>query len=256
MNLKTLRTQMSLTQKQLAEKMDTTQQTIARWETGKTQLNSAQIKQLCGLLHCTVQDLLGWDLGDDFDERSFFEHGEPYGTLRLNFAFGVHEFPIGEVARDEVDGFLSRRSVLNSGKESADWLALTAMSNRLLLVNPAAIRTLAIISDEVEAMPSFDDDADSEEADEAESWLKEALRVTFSDGTEEAYLMSQAAANDLYAILAGNDPHAGSMLIVEDPEAGHFRTYVNLSRVAMIELPAGMFHAMTTDDDGSIEAYQ
>lgn len=265
MNLKALRTKLNLTQKQLADLMSTTQQTVARWENEKTPLNTAHIKQLCGILHCTAQELMGWDFEDEggFDSAMLSDYGLPYGTLRLTFAFGAKEFPIGEVARDEVDGFLDGRSILNRRKHNSAWLALTTMGKRLLLVNPAAIRTLAIISDEIEAMPSFGEEEEDYEVDASGGGefqqpiaVKELLRVAFTDGTEKSYRLSQAAADDIYAILAGNHPEAGSMLVIEEHEAGHLRTYVNSSEVAMIELSAALFDTMTTDVDGEVAAYE
>lgn len=264
MNLKALRTKLNLTQKQLADLMNTTQQTVARWENEKTPLNTAHIKQLCGILHCTAQELMGWDFEDEggFDTAMLSDYGLPYGTLRLTFAFGAKEFPIGEVARDEVDGFLSGRSILNRRKHNSAWLALTTMGKRLLLVNPAAIRTLAIISDDIAAMPSFGEeegyevDASDENEFHQPIPAKELVRVAFTDGTEKTYRLSQAAADDIYAILAGNHPEAGSMLVIEEHEAGHLRTYVNSSEVAMIELSAALFDTMTTDFDGDVAAYE
>lgn len=253
MNLKSFRTQQNLTQKQLAEKMDTTQQTVARWENGKTALSSAHIKQLCAVLHCTPQDLMGWEIeGEGFDGTMLLEHGFPYGTLRLTMGFGVQQHPIGDLDRDTVNAFLERRSVLNHKKDAPEWLVVTTLRKRLLLVNPASLRGVGIVSDDIEAMPDlqkeegaplgWDSDHDGLERS------GEGLRVTFIDGTAENYALSEEVANDVYSILIGNEVGEGCFLTVQDDEAGHHRSFINMGHIAMLDLPAELFASLTTDE--------
>ncbi|MBD1204749.1 MAG: helix-turn-helix transcriptional regulator [Rhodobacteraceae bacterium] len=264
MNLKTLRTQMNFTQKQLADKMDTTQQTIARWENGKTPLNAAQIKHLCSILQCTAQDLLGWEVEDDeeaFDGGMLLDHGTPYGTLRLRMGFGVREYPIGDVARDAVEGYMDRNGSLNHKAGRLETLVFATLTRRLLLVNASALRSVSLISDEVEAMPAYEaadeegveefdfDDGDLGDDLEDAIPIQEAICVTFKDGSVELFPFSQGVADEVYALLAGTELQAGRFLMVEDEEAGARRTFIELNEVAMLDLPAELFATMTSDDD-------
>jgi transcriptional regulator with XRE-family HTH domain len=253
MNLKNIRTQQNLTQKQLAEKMDTTQQTVARWETGKTALSSAHIKQLCSVLHCAPQDLMGWEIeGEGFDGAMLLEHGFPYGTLRLTMSVGVQEHPIGDIDRDAVNAFLERRNVLNYKKDAPEWLVVTTLRKRLLLVNPASLRGVGIVSDDIEAMPELENVEDTPLSwDRDHDGLEgsgEDLHVTFIDGTTENYALSEEVANDVYSILIGNDVGEGCFLTVQDDEAGGLRTFINMGQVAMLDLPAELFASLTSDE--------
>lgn len=265
MSLKTLRTRMNFTQKQLAEKMDTTQQTITRWETGKTQLNADQIKHLCGILQCTAQELLGWkaEWGEEvtFDENRLFEFGFPFGTLKLGMVWGVREFPIGDVAKDDVEAFLDRHSVLNRNKGGKEWIVVTTLRKRLILVNFAAVRTVGLISDEIEAMPAYDDvealvDDAGPQAEGHGVALHDEVRVSFVDGSEGTYRLTEGVAQEVYGLLLAGDVPSGSIMMIENEEAGQQRTYVQLSGVAMIDLPAELFAELTSNDHGGHDAHE
>ena len=57
--IKQLREAKKLTQTDLAKKLNTTQQTIQRWETDKTNISSDSLKELAIILDCSVDELLG-----------------------------------------------------------------------------------------------------------------------------------------------------------------------------------------------------
>ncbi|MCU0569970.1 MAG: helix-turn-helix domain-containing protein [Oculatellaceae cyanobacterium Prado106] len=57
--LKQCRSVVGLTQQQRSEMLHTTQQTIARWESGKTAIPSAVLKELAICLSCQIEDILG-----------------------------------------------------------------------------------------------------------------------------------------------------------------------------------------------------
>lgn len=57
--LKIARERHGLTQAELAERLGTTQQTIARWEAGKAEPNLAMLRDLAICLYTSVDDLLG-----------------------------------------------------------------------------------------------------------------------------------------------------------------------------------------------------
>lgn len=66
--LKELREYHGLTQKELAEKLDISQQHYSMYETGKRVLNAEQIITLCKTLNVSANYLLG--LTDNFDKLS------------------------------------------------------------------------------------------------------------------------------------------------------------------------------------------
>lgn len=60
--LKSLRTDRDMTQQQLADMLNTTQQTIARWETGKALPSVPALRDLATIFSTSVDDLLGQNL--------------------------------------------------------------------------------------------------------------------------------------------------------------------------------------------------
>lgn len=58
-NLVSLRQRFELTQKQVAEALGVTEQTVRNWEQGKAipRLTIPQTKTLCRLLKCSIEDL-------------------------------------------------------------------------------------------------------------------------------------------------------------------------------------------------------
>lgn len=272
MNLKPLRMKLGLTQKELAEKMETTQQTVARWETEKTPLNAAHIRQLCAILNCTASELMGWDSGGeavavDIDLNNF---GEPFGTLKLGFAREQRHFPIDENAREEVANFVERRSVADAADHCEEWLVVAALTRQMLFINPDAVRTIGLVSDEVEAMPAFgsvlvghdvmdfdvdDSDGDGDESDitdfEDETFmpLVAELQVTLKDGTKLQGSLSPFVANEFYNIFVnGLRVPNGAMILIESEEAGHSQTFVNMNEVALIEVQSEMLGELLGDD--------
>lgn len=57
-NLKQLRLANNISQKELAEKLDTTVKTVSHWETGYCEPSITQIIQLCIIFDVSTDDLL------------------------------------------------------------------------------------------------------------------------------------------------------------------------------------------------------
>jgi len=57
--LKELRQSLGLTQEALAKALQTTQQTIARWETGKAEPNLSSLRDLAMIFGTSVDDVVG-----------------------------------------------------------------------------------------------------------------------------------------------------------------------------------------------------
>ena len=73
MRIREIREAKGWTQEQLAIAMSTTQQTIQRWESERTDVKSNQLKDLSRVLGVTVSYLLGIDEGVDDDRLSVDE---------------------------------------------------------------------------------------------------------------------------------------------------------------------------------------
>ncbi len=68
--IKKLRTEAGLTQKDLAEKMNVSFQTISKWESGLNEPDIANIKELCKIFDCSFEYLLNDDLNEKEDEKT------------------------------------------------------------------------------------------------------------------------------------------------------------------------------------------
>lgn len=281
-NLKTFRTRLRLTQKELATKLGTTQQTIGRWETGITEIPATQLRELSILLGCSVDELLGMKGQAPKRRKQAFAHvqrGVPWGTLGVVFAFGQRHYPIDEkeyarLTSDLAPGYA--HTAINS------WIGFEAMDNRLVQINPAFIQRLDFTGDNVEAMPDFvspeayrllthdvnDQDAGPHLREELERFLRRQEPQAGLPEEEDKWLRAQHQLNSL-CILLGNgtatwahltDDLATSITILEenpDTESNtflrlnddeeHFSLF-NLTTVAAIETPLEAYHGFLAND--------
>lgn len=279
MNLKNLRTKTNLTQKELAERMGTTQQTIARWENGKTPLNVDQIRDLCTVLNCSPKQLLG-DLRDQTDSKQgpyiFPRLGAPYGTLKLSLMMGLEkEYPIDNANREDLLVQLSEGFTERTDQSDAMWLALWTLDNRYLIINPRQLRKVELISDDVEAMPSWEceevyqalelwpqGDFDPSVADacraiidsqglyEVQALVSE-LCATLDDGSEHRANLSEATAYALWE-LTGSGLSDERKSFVELNDEGFERTmFLNHDSIALLDLPASKFRELMGEESES-----
>jgi len=152
--LKDLRTRAGLTQKQLAERLDTTQQTIQRWESGHTEIPAGYLKDFAVLFGCSIDELLGVDAKAKQRSVEFARarHEMPWGTLTVRFAFGEREYPIDETEHDEL--LNEFHSAIELAKPKG-LVKFTALDNRLVFLNPALISEIAVVHDDDTEMPFF-----------------------------------------------------------------------------------------------------
>ncbi|NJR63705.1 MAG: helix-turn-helix transcriptional regulator [Cyanobacteria bacterium CRU_2_1] len=153
---------MGLTQQQLAAMLDTTQQTIARWESGKTAIPSAILKDLAMILNCTVEDILG----TASKKHSMYSHSfaklltdnaeqvSLYGGLLLNIESFEEDFrfPINE----EQHKFISQFFDDFPQAMKLEWLTLRTMDNWLLFINLRSLTNLVTYNDDVLQAPAFE----------------------------------------------------------------------------------------------------
>ena len=274
MKLKEIRSRIGLTQKQLADQMDTTQQTIARWETGKTVLNVDQIRDLCVVLGCTADELLGWEAEPDEMRTSPFSSvgsEEPFGALHMKMAFGDRLYPVGDEARQSLLSQMDDFDPINGG-QTLGWLHTWSLDNKLLLINPAYLRRFRLISDEVEAMPSFEnpevyralqdwpnitatgrmrkrceDLAANVGGDEGVLRLVAQVRVTYDDGSDDWSHLSEETASEWFGVIMALADIDEGCFVQIDEDGQHVAAFANLDRVAMIEIPADLYFRLISD---------
>lgn len=272
MNLKSLRTKTNLTQKELAEKMGTTQQTVARWESGKTPLNVDQIRDLCIILNCSPKQLLG-DLRDQPDSKQgpyiFPSLGAPYGTLKLSLRMGEErEYPIDNASREDLLVQLSEAFTERRDQSDALWLALWTLDNRYLIVNPRHLRKAELISDDVEAMPSFENEKvyqalehspmgdldpsvvdacnaliESQGLDEVQA-LVSNFCATLDDRSEHRANLTEDVAHALWELTTSGLSGERKFFVELNDEGFEHTIFINQDAIALLEIPASKFRGL------------
>lgn len=150
--LKRLRLAHDLTQEQLAEMLKTTQQTIARWETGKSEPSIAALKDLALVFGTSVDDLLGRNplgtAGKDeviTNRYHYFAESDEgfWGHLGIRTPGAAKStwYPITLGEADRVSQNIASRT------RDAPWIVATTLNNRALLINVAAVQQISILDD-------------------------------------------------------------------------------------------------------------
>lgn len=265
MNIRETRKRLRFTQADLAKRLGTTQQTIARWESGKTALTVSQLQALAGALECTVFDLLGEAMpaGEGRAAPSVaIRPDAPFGTLRLGVGGAEVRYPIDGAAVSNLGQQLAELGVGRGGQNGRSWLIARTLDNKVLFINPFHVDDLEMISDDIEEMPDFahpevyralrtwgDEDIEPALAARCRDLIgdREAfdvqlqaaqMVVRMGDGAEHRPVLSDEVAAAFRSLErnAADVPENAFLMISEE---GLYRTrYVNLERVALVELPA------------------
>jgi transcriptional regulator with XRE-family HTH domain len=268
--LKEIRSRLGLKQKDIAEKLHTTQQTVARWETGGAAIPVAQLKDLAALFGCSVDELLGIERQvhrlEDFARA---EMSPPWGTVTVQLGDLERAYPIAE------NDLALLRKTFDTVEPSRmrAWIEFVALDNRLILLNPSFVTRLAWVSDDDEAMPffvspeaykSFTDPTNGGDlgpvvleernalirqvlqksaADEVtcadENKVGQAMRtltVIYRGGRSEQFSYVEETATSLQAFSASIEAAAPNTFVMVDND-GDNRVFINCSAVAVIEIP-------------------
>lgn len=145
--LKPLREARGLTQKELAEMLNTTQQTVARWESGSNKPPIQQLRDLATIFMTSVDDLLGTNPFSrsittnkyyilSGDEDGFWGH---IGVLKPNSEHTAW-YAITEAEANRVRSFLR-------GETDEDWLVVRTLMNRLLAMRPSVLDRIWLLDD-------------------------------------------------------------------------------------------------------------
>lgn len=149
--IKQLRELMRITQKDLAKMLDTTQQTIGRWEKGQAEPSIKTLKDLALIFGTSVDDLLGTNPISEKPTSAYLLR--EYGKESLHDAFwgnfgvlipGCEKtkwYPITESEMIRIHNCLS---------SERKWILLTTLNNRALAINLEKVSRIWLLDDNVD----------------------------------------------------------------------------------------------------------
>lgn len=147
--LRALRQAFGFTQGQVAERIRTTQQTVARWESGKTEPGIAALKDLAVLYGTSVDDLLGHNPMVGRGVGVITNHCLPSS----DHAFWGHvglQLPGDKLSRwYPITWVEANRIMLNMANPAADsaWVTVETLNNRWLAFDLLAIKRISLLDD-------------------------------------------------------------------------------------------------------------
>ena len=276
--LKELRTGAGYTQKELAAKLGTTQQTVARWESNQTAIPSASLRDIATLFGSSVDDLLGVERPSQSQISLFLSDDRvPFGFLTADFGFASRQYPVDETQRHSFGDAL-RSDFSFEGLKG--WMAFATLANQLVFLNPATLRHLSLMGASPDVMPPIAspsafrsltlptpaDQVSPTVANERQQLIKQlapgerdplkalvkaerelaSLKVLFDDGSEIALYLSDEIVRGI-ALLERHLKNIGpnAFAVSRDELDLHL---INLSKVAALEVPLEAYRAFLSKD--------
>ena len=147
MRLKDLRAASGKTQAQIAKLLDTTQQTYARWESGKAEPPLAALRELALIFSTTVDHILGRTASRPQTTRYhlFADDADGFwGHLGLKLPSAGHTkwYPITVGEADRM------RRILTGGFDTAEWAVIQTLNNRMLAFRPKQMQRIWLLDDD------------------------------------------------------------------------------------------------------------
>lgn len=250
MNLRSLRLERGLSQAALAEQIGTTQQTIARWETGKSQINIVQLRTLAAVLGSSVAAILGE--AEPAARRSRLPRHDPaallddrpFGTLTLEFQGHRRRHPI---ARGAADALCADLATYEPGRgallSTTQWLIAVTLDGRQIFINPLHLDTLRIyaespdhpLPDQTGDLYRHGESAAAPQGDEVTA-RAHSLGVILTDGRAYHLPMNRANAAEVAALEQARATIVRATYLRLQHEDGQ-QHFANLDHVAMIDVP-------------------
>ena len=136
------------TQEQVAEMLKTTQQSVARWESGQAEPSLAALRDLAVVYSTSVDDLLGKNpLSNSVVTNSYFaldcgdEHFWGHLGILLPGEKYSRWYPITLQTARQVDAAIQRVGT------SEPWMAASTLNNRMLLINVPQVQRIYMLDD-------------------------------------------------------------------------------------------------------------
>lgn len=274
--LKEFRLRLGMTQAELAASVETTQQSIARWEAGKTPIPTVQLRNLAVFLGTSVDSLLKAEQSDKTLTSFLGRGGTPWGTVKLFLSIGAKEYPIADVTRKRLTELLS------PGQAAPRWVTFETLDNLAVWVNTTALRGADFVDDDYDGMPGFFSEetyaaltASPEPIEEAGLLIEETgraaaalatlsgrdhtaetareaaheflltLRVFDHDGKLEVFFLDDQAATALLQLEAFNEDKKRFVQFENDLGVQKFRC---MDSIALIEAPLKRFVDLLSED--------
>lgn len=149
--IKQLREELCITQKRLADLLETTQQTIARWEKGHVEPNIKALKDMAVIFGTSVDTLLSETPLTDVSHSKIAETSSQkafWGHLGVAIPNAEHTqwYPISAHVKTRISHDLT---------STRNWMAVTTLNNRVLVMNLENIVRVALLDDDADP-PSGD----------------------------------------------------------------------------------------------------
>lgn len=276
-SLKAKREALSLSQGEVARILDVPVETVAGWDRSLAGATAMQLRDLAYLFATSVAGLRGAEITDAEEAAGTFaaydRSGPDYGTLRLVYSGWQVEYPVDDKARTTLLEQLGDLDIQQDGAVNA-WLSTWTLDNKLVFANPAFLQQAELISDDAEEMPDYEHPEvynaleDWELAREVGPVIKLRCQEMTQVENEEAVLRPMQYAR----IVAGDGNVTWHFMLEEEDSLGYYvlelearsgirpnrfiraasegyhrARFVNLSRVALIEVPANRYFRLLSE---------
>lgn len=280
--IRKLRTKQKMSQEEVAKSVGVPLTHYKRIEQGWDPLEPWLVSELAILFETNAASVLGREIPVEEwrDSPHAAGHVEaetvPYGNLTLHLVGQERSYPISHEAFIRLHRQLADRHPGDSD-ESDNWLHCSTLNNYLLLINPRFLRRLALNSDDDEPIDAYAHPEVYRLLDEhdllpkglspnmqqaVDRWAEaigpeaaitqtSAVRVLFADGSdlgEERYLIEEDVVTDIYAFEVHNVQIRPNTFLKVDSCGYHVHDYVNLSHVALVEVPLERFTRLSAPE--------
>jgi transcriptional regulator with XRE-family HTH domain len=274
--LKELRQAHGLTQEALAKALQTTQQTIARWETYKAEPNLSALRDLAMIFGTSVDDLVGSNpISKKVTTTTYtlFTKGDQdgyWGNVGILLPGEQHArwYPITSSERMRIANALNNND--------SQFVCFSTLNNRMIAMNTAHVRRVWLLDeacdqpegdwevewDSVEGCPlefyrALEDYTLSQEDFRAsasptlismvedrvkeEGWDEEAiLRITNETliwFSDGHYINYSVDEDDLWGLIAAFESEEIDRMIRLDESGGDFESFYPRDKIALVEMP-------------------
>jgi transcriptional regulator with XRE-family HTH domain len=287
--LKQLREERKLSCARLAEKINTTEENIQLWEEGKAPIPDSTLKDLAMVLSCSLDEILGLReegytgycsiFAREFEQTSGRDIIAYYGGVQLTFngLEEVKDYPIDEKVVEYTYKCFAHR--YDDEESWGKWLIIETLNNYILFINLEYLKSAYVYSDDKEPAPEFynpeiyriltDWDKVHPESDIQEIVKVFDISEDLSQGIKS--LVQELEANDEnwdswkkfnYANIYWSDGTESSHLLdvkfIREEDEGGSMEFINLEKVALIEIPATKFWEIRCqeDEEGDLITYR
>lgn len=256
--LKKIRENRNWTQKSLAEAMHTTQQTIARWESGKAEPSIANLRDLAVLFGISIDSLIGnekviktsdlmtycekKELKDGIEFDGFWGHL----GIRICGCEKSKWYPITESEQEQA----------NCGIQGRKWFYVETLNNKILFINKKNIERFCLLDDACD-QPGDDWDLEWHEYGTYSPEFFTALEKYEADEKDE---ISESLKKEIQSTIEGekldyeNIADLTMNIIMFSCNSGDY--YFNGDEVAVIEVPISKYQEGQKEFDDEIEGHE